>query len=85
MPIAKDLPIHDNIFDYEQSIISNIDGSFKSPQILNGIYFFKDRFAESLPKTYEQLIKEDNYCSGNYTLSILDSTNNILYIYKLDS
>lgn len=36
LPLDKDLPIHDNIFDYEQSILSNIDGTFKSPQILNG-------------------------------------------------
>jgi hypothetical protein len=51
--------------------------------IKNGIYFFRDRFAENYPEEKDKSI----YSRGAYnvTISILNFDTNKLYIYELDT
>ena len=59
------------------------DGGHIPRDIKNGIYYFRDRYAEKYPKEADVDINE-RY-SYNFTISILDLDRNKLYIYELDT
>ena len=59
------------------------DGGHIPRDIKNGIYYFRDRYAEKYPKEADVDINE-RY-SYNFTISILDLDRNKLYIYDLDT
>ena len=59
------------------------DGWHIPRAIKNGIYYFRDRYAEKYPKEADVDINE-RY-SYNFTISILDLDRNKLYIYDLDT
>ena len=49
----------------------------------NGIYYFKDRFAENYPEEADTNINDR--AAYNITFAIFDLDTNKLYIYKLDT
>ena len=77
LPIDINLPIRKET-DYEDGKKLRIPDDIK-----RGIYFFEDRYAKM--HDGKEMMEEEPYYSGNYIISVLDSENNILYIYKYDS
>lgn len=85
LPIAEDIAIT-KLYggEYNGGSYGTLEISKKIPQdIKNGIYYYKDIFAELYPD--DPNIIEDDYISGNYIVSVLDSDKNLLYIYRYDS
>ena len=56
---------------------------YSLPKIKNGIYYFRDRYAENYPEEADININE-RY-SYNFTACLLDLDTNKLYIYELDT
>lgn len=64
----------DGIFEISEKISRNIE---------NGIYYFRDRYAEEYPEYTKVDIKLRN--SYNFTICMLDIDNGKLYIFEYDS
>ena len=85
------LPINEKISitllyggDYKEIHYGNSEISKKIPKdIKNGLYYFKDTFAERYPE--EAVTKSDNYKPMNFIITVLDKDNNLIYIYEYDS
>ena len=56
---------------------------YNIPKTKNGIYYFRDRFAENYPE--EAGTNINDRASYNITFALLDLDTNKLYIYKLDT
>jgi len=70
--------------DYNGTSYGTLEISKKIPKdIKNGRYYYKDTFAEMYPD--DPNIRNYDYRPGNYIVSVLDSDNNLVYIYKYDS
>ena len=72
-PLQKD----GNYYVYEPLPDYNI------PKTKNGIYYFKDRFAENYPEEADTNINDR--AAYNITFALFDLDTNKLYIYKLDT
>lgn len=86
------LPLPDKyeriVFGGEFDNVSYGDGYFENGghiprNIKNGIYYFRDRYAENYPQ--EASIDINERYSYNFTISILDLDENKLYICELDT
>lgn len=85
-PLQKDLKLiiyggelkkDGNYYVYEPLPDYNI------PKTKNGIYYFKDRFAENYPEDADTNINDR--AAYNITFALFDLDTNKLYIYKLDT
>lgn len=85
-PLQKDLKLiiyggelkkDGNYYVYEPLPDYNI------PKTKNGIYYFKDRFAENYPEEADTNINDR--AAYNITFALFDLDTNKLYIYKLDT
>ena len=83
-PLPKDIEIILHGGEYE-GINYNIGNKSKNipKDIKNGIYYVRDRFAESNSNMKNKNILSRN--SFNVTVSILDFETKKLYVYKLDT
>lgn len=70
----EDVDYGEGIFELEENIPRNIK---------NGMYYFKDRYAENYPDEADTDIK--SRYSYNFTIAILDMDENKLYIFEYDS
>ena len=66
-----------NSVNYSEMIDTEI------PKTKNGIYYFKDRFAENYPEEADTNINDR--AAYNITFALFDLDTNKLYIYKLDT
>ena len=85
-PLQKDLKLiiyggelkkDGNYYVYEPLSDYNI------PKTKNGIYYFRDRFAENYPEEADTNINDR--AAYNITFALFDLDTNKLYIYKLDT
>ena len=53
-----------------------------SPQVEQGYYSFRDRYAEQYPDDTHPLLQRFSY---NYTAALYDTENSTLYYYELDT
>ena len=79
LPIKKDFQKAIGVFDYDDEDSFGPDIS----KIKNGIYYFRDRYAENYPEESKTNIN-DRY-AYNFTVAIFDFDTNKLHIYTVDT
>lgn len=61
---------------------SGLGEDFFFPQVQQGHYSFRDRYAEQYPNDTRPLLQRSSY---NYTAALYDTENSTLYYYELDT
>lgn len=77
LPITERL--HNKVCKY------TMDKEMKIPEVSNGYWFISDRHSKAKNKyNSEELFNEDRH-SYNFTVAVIDTDKNILYVYELDT